>query len=62
MADFELIVATKAGRLDKYISEHSDLSRSRVQELLGSGDILVNGKQEVTKLLTMIKSQYMFPN
>lgn len=46
MADFELIVATKAGRLDKYISEHSDLSRSRVQELLGSGDILVNGKQE----------------
>ncbi|MCF1783884.1 MAG: RluA family pseudouridine synthase [Lactobacillus mulieris] len=46
VADFELIVTTKAGRLDKYISEHSDLSRSRVQELLASGDILVNGKQE----------------
>ncbi len=46
MADFELNVSAKAGRLDKYISEHSDLSRSRVQELLTSGDILVNSKQE----------------
>lgn len=46
MTDFELNVSVKAGRLDKYISEHSDLSRSRVQELLTSGDILVNSKQE----------------
>lgn len=46
MTDFELNVSAKAGRLDKYISEHSDLSRSRVQELLTSGDILVNSKQE----------------
>jgi pseudouridine synthase, rluA family len=46
VADFELNVSAKAGRLDKYISEHSDLSRSRVQELLTSGDILVNSKQE----------------
>lgn len=46
MTDFELNVSAKAGRLDKYISEHSDLSRSRVQELLISGDILVNSKQE----------------
>ncbi len=48
MTDFELNVSAKAGRLDKYISEHSDLSRSRVQELLTSGDILVNSKQEKT--------------
>nr|WP_310652022.1 RluA family pseudouridine synthase [Lactobacillus jensenii] len=46
VTDFELNVSAKAGRLDKYISEHSDLSRSRVQELLTSGDILVNSKQE----------------
>ena len=31
-------------RLDKYLSENSDLSRTRVQELAKAGEIFVNGK------------------
>ncbi|NLH64395.1 MAG: RluA family pseudouridine synthase [Erysipelotrichaceae bacterium] len=31
-------------RLDKYLSENSDLSRTRVQELAKDGEIFVNGK------------------
>ena len=31
-------------RLDKYLSENSDLSRTRVQELAKTGEIFVNGK------------------
>lgn len=44
---YELIVEDEKGRLDKYISEQiSDLSRTRVKELIDDDKILVNGKKE----------------
>lgn len=44
---YELIVDGEKGRLDKYISEQiSDLSRTRVKELIDDDKILVNGKKE----------------
>lgn len=44
---YELVVEDKKGRLDKYISEQiSDLSRTRVKELIDDDKILVNGKKE----------------
>lgn len=44
---YELVVEDEKGRLDKYISEQiSDLSRTRVKELIDDDKILVNGKKE----------------
>ncbi|MBP2058026.1 23S rRNA pseudouridine1911/1915/1917 synthase [Lactobacillus colini] len=44
---YELIVADEKGRLDKYISEQiTDLSRTRVKELIDDNKILVNNKVE----------------
>lgn len=44
---YELVVEDEKGRLDKYISEQiSDLSRTRVKELIDDDKILVNGQKE----------------
>lgn len=44
---YELVVDGEKGRLDKYISEQiSNLSRTRVKELIDDDKILVNGKKE----------------
>lgn len=45
MREIDIVVeeGTPSQRLDKYISEQEDLSRSRIQGLLSEGVILVNG-------------------
>jgi 23S rRNA pseudouridine1911/1915/1917 synthase len=40
---FELIVEDGTIRLDKYVSERCDISRSRAQKLIGEGHITVDG-------------------
>ncbi len=40
----ELTVAVEAARLDRFVSEELELSRTRVQKLLASGRILVDGR------------------
>ena len=40
----ELIVEATSNRLDKYIAEHTDLSRSYIQKLIHEGNILVGGR------------------
>lgn len=44
MREIEIIVAAEdaGARIDKFLSEQEDLSRSRVQALLAEGSILVN--------------------
>ena len=44
MREIKIIAAAEdaGARIDKYISEQEDLSRSRVQALLAEGSILVN--------------------
>ncbi len=42
----EWIVEESGSRLDKYLSEHSDLSRTRVQDLAKDKKIFVNNKTE----------------
>lgn len=42
----EWTVEAGGSRLDKYLSEVSDLSRTRVQELSKNGEVFVNGKSE----------------
>lgn len=42
----EWTVEVGGSRLDKYLSEVSDLSRTRVQELSKNGEVFVNGKSE----------------
>ena len=37
-------------RLDRYLADHSDLSRTRIQELCSSGNIRVNGKTAKSSL------------
>ncbi|MDD6259341.1 MAG: RluA family pseudouridine synthase, partial [Erysipelotrichaceae bacterium] len=47
----ETWVVSEGGiRLDKYIADHSDLSRSRVQELAQDGKITVNDKTAKSSL------------
>ena len=49
--DISLIVEESAGlRLDKYISERIDMTRSQVDKLIGDGLVLVNG--------ALVKSNY----
>ena len=40
----ELIVEETGGRLDKYIAEHTDLSRSHIQKLIREGNVLIGGR------------------
>lgn len=45
--NYELTVKNESGRLDKFVSDQIDsLSRTRVKDLVKSGDILVNGQKE----------------
>ena len=46
MREIKIIAAAEdaGARIDKYISEQEDLSRSRVQALLAEGSILVDRK------------------
>ena len=39
----ELIVERFGDRLDSYIAEFTDLSRSRAEQLIGAGRVTVNG-------------------
>ena len=41
----ELIVDQAGLRLDKYLAERIDLSRSRIKDLAQAGQVLVNGKK-----------------
>jgi 23S rRNA pseudouridine1911/1915/1917 synthase len=40
----ELVVDGGGSRLDKYIAEHCDLSRSHIQKLIAEGRVLVDGR------------------
>ncbi len=40
-----LTVEETGGRLDKYIADHTDLSRAHIQQLIREGDILIGGTQ-----------------
>jgi len=40
----ELVVDGNGSRLDKYIAEHCDLSRSHIQKLIAEGMVLVDGR------------------
>src|SRR3990172_3307201 len=52
METIKLIVhKTDAERLDRYIALHTELSRSRVQELIDEGLVLVNGVKKKPKYL-----------
>ncbi|GHV97736.1 pseudouridine synthase [Lactobacillus nasalidis] len=45
-SEYELTVGQDGGRLDKYLADQlSDLSRSRIKELVQAGEVLVNGKK-----------------
>ena len=44
METLQWIAETEGVRLDKYLSEHTDLSRTRVQSLCSEGKVTVNGK------------------
>ncbi|MBQ6452113.1 MAG: RluA family pseudouridine synthase [Solobacterium sp.] len=44
MREEKLICETEGIRLDRFVSEQLDLSRSRIQQLIDDGQILVNGK------------------
>lgn len=50
MAKQEWIVTESGYRLDKYLSEVSDFSRTRVQSLAKDGKIFVNGKEAKSSL------------
>lgn len=39
----ELIVEESAGRLDKYLAEHTNLSRAHIQKLIREGNVRVGG-------------------
>jgi len=39
----ELIVEETGGRLDRYIAEHTDLSRAHIQQLIREGNVLIGG-------------------
>ena len=43
---FEVVKEDEFVRLDKYIVSNSDLTRSRIQQLIDEKAILVNGKSE----------------
>ncbi len=40
----ELTVEATGGRLDKYIADHTDLSRAHIQKLIREGKILIGGR------------------
>ena len=40
----ELVVNNEDIRIDKYLNENTDYTRSKIQKLIDSGNILVNGK------------------
>lgn len=40
----ELVVDSGGSRLDKYIAEHCELSRSHIQQLIAAGRVLLNGQ------------------
>jgi 23S rRNA pseudouridine1911/1915/1917 synthase len=42
--DHELVAETDAERLDRFVSDRLDLSRTRVQKLLSQGHVLVDGR------------------
>ena len=44
--EYELTAEESGQRLDKYLAEKmTDLSRSRIKELVQAGEVLVNGKK-----------------
>jgi 23S rRNA pseudouridine1911/1915/1917 synthase len=54
METIKLIVPeTNSERLDRYIALHTELSRSRVQELIDEGLVLVNGVKKKPKYLVV---------
>ena len=56
MTEINLEIEEKSDRLDRYLAQHlSDLSRSRIQQLIEQGNVLLNGKictskKEIVKL------------
>lgn len=45
MTEINLEIEEKSDRLDRYLAQHlSDLSRSRIQQLIEQGNVLLNGK------------------
>lgn len=40
----ELLAQTQGVRIDKYVSEHTEWTRSRIQQLIEQGAVLVNGQ------------------
>ncbi|MBT4511119.1 MAG: RluA family pseudouridine synthase [Chloroflexi bacterium] len=46
---FELIVEETGGRLDKYIAEHTELSRAHIQKLIREEKVLVGGNTAMPK-------------
>lgn len=62
MSYTEWIVEESGARLDKYLSEVSELSRTRVQDLAKEKKIFVNGKAEksshVRTLSTLFSIRY----
>ena len=53
MSVMEWIVEEGGVRLDKYLSDVSDLSRTRVQELTKAGEVLVNGTAQKSSYKTV---------
>ena len=55
MSYIEWIVEESGARLDKYLSEVSELSRTRVQDLAKEKKIFVNGKAVSTFLFQNVQ-------
>lgn len=54
MTEINLQVEDKADRIDRYLSQHlSDLSRSRIQQLIEQGQVQVNDKICTSKKITV---------
>ena len=50
----KLVVEEENIRLDQYLSNSLDISRSKIQKLLKQDKILVNGKKEKSSYLVQI--------
>lgn len=56
MTEFKLEVPEKSDRLDRYLSQElSDISRSRIQQLIEQGNVQLNDKVCTSKKITLVR-------
>ena len=61
MTEINLEIEEKSDRLDRYLAQHlSDLSRSRIQQLIEQGNVLLNGKICTSKKETVKLGDLVF--